>query len=73
MTLEISCKTKKWGSSMGIIIPKEIVEKERIHVGESIVVQITPRLKCKDLFGVLPKWKRSTEEIKKELKEGWIE
>ena len=73
MVIEISCKTKKWGSSMGIIIPKEVVEKEKIKVGEQIILQITPRLKCKDIFGMFPNWKRSTAEIKKEIKKGWNE
>ncbi|MBI4918948.1 AbrB/MazE/SpoVT family DNA-binding domain-containing protein [archaeon] len=73
MVIEISCKTKKWGSSIGIIIPKEIVDKENISIGEKIVVEIKSRPKAGDIFGDIPgwKWKRSTAEIIKEVKKGW--
>ena len=25
----------------------------------------------KDVFGIMPEWKRSTDKIKKEMKKGW--
>ncbi len=31
------------------------------------------KLKVKDLFGLLPDFKKSSEDIKKELKESWKE
>ena len=34
----IEVTAKKWGSSLGIIIPKDIVEKEHIKEGQKVSV-----------------------------------
>ncbi|MEN7982303.1 MAG: hypothetical protein ABFQ65_02560 [Nanoarchaeota archaeon] len=53
--MEIQTKTKKWGSSLGIIIPKIIVEKQRMHKDQEIRVDILCKRKTKgsDIFGKL--------------------
>jgi len=53
--MEVETKTKKWGSSLGIIIPKEIVRQERIREGQEIRINILTRKKTTgaDIFGVL--------------------
>lgn len=72
MTDEIECKTKKWGSSIGIVIPSEIVKKENIKPDETIKVVIKKTPLAKILLGLGPvKDKRPTEEIIKELRKGW--
>ncbi|MBI1970634.1 AbrB/MazE/SpoVT family DNA-binding domain-containing protein [Candidatus Woesearchaeota archaeon] len=68
---EAECTTRKWGNSIGIIIPKEIVEKEHIKEDEKIVVDIKRRHYAREFFGMLSDWKRPTDEIKKEMKKGW--
>ena len=53
--MEIETKTKKWGSSLGIIIPKEIVREERIQEGQEIRIDILSKKKTTgaDIFGKL--------------------
>ena len=53
--MEVETKTKKWGSSLGIIIPKEIVRKERIQEGQEIKIDILSKKKTTgaDIFGKL--------------------
>jgi len=68
---EAECTTRKWGNSIGIIIPKDIVEKEHIKEDEKIVVDIKKRHYAREFFGMLSDWKRPTDEIKKEMKKGW--
>jgi len=53
--MEIETKTKKWGSSLGIIIPKEIIRKERIQEGQEIRIDILTKKKTigRDIFGKL--------------------
>ena len=74
--MEVETKTKKWGSSLGIIIPKEIVREERIQKGQKIRIDILSRKKTTvgDIFNMvkkhpLPKTedKRSTQEILDEI------
>lgn len=71
--MELELKTKKWGSSLGIIIPRNIVVKEQIDAGQKIIVEIKKKPKMSDIFADLSNWTRSTDEIKKEMKEGWKE
>lgn len=53
--MEIETKTKKWGSSIGIIIPKKIVREERIQEGQDIRIDILTKKKTtgEDIFGKL--------------------
>ncbi len=53
--MEVETRTKKWGSSLGIIIPKKIVREERIHEGQEIRIDILTKKKTsgEDIFGKL--------------------
>jgi len=53
--MEIETKTKKWGSSIGVIIPKKIVKEERIQEGQEIRIDILTKRKTTgvDIFGKL--------------------
>ena len=68
---EITCKAKKWGSSLGIIIPKKVVDREHIHEGEEVVIEFKKRKKAKEFFGILPRTKKSLQKLKDEAREGW--
>ena len=67
--IEYNTKLKSWGNSLGIIVPKEKSEKEHLKIDQEVRVIITPKkmLRVKDIFGKLKNWKRSTEEIMKDV------
>ena len=73
--MAIEIQTKKWGSSLGIIIPKEIVRKERIEEGQKIIINIlSKKTTVGDMFRMveknpLPKTKdkRGTQEVMDEI------
>ncbi|HLC67475.1 MAG TPA: AbrB/MazE/SpoVT family DNA-binding domain-containing protein [archaeon] len=56
--MEVVAKPKKWGNSMGVIIPSEIVEKQRITLDDELVIHIE---------------KKKNIEKEKLLAEGYIE
>ena len=64
--------TKKWGNSIGVVIPKEVVEKEGIKVEQQVSIEVRPmKNSLAELFGKY-KTNKSTQEIKDELrKELW--
>jgi len=66
--MEIKVKTKKWGNSIGILIPKEAVRKENIKPEQEVTVLISakPITKGKDIFGTM-KFKKSTEELMRKV------
>lgn len=70
--VEIQAKTRKWGSSIGVVIPKEVVDEAGIKPNEKIVIEIKKRPLAKEFFGLLKDWKRPTQEIKDEMRAGWM-
>jgi len=61
---------KRWGNSMGIVIPKEIVEKQHLREGDEVVISVFKRGNLKDVFGKL-KTKMSGQEFKDLARKGW--
>jgi len=65
----IAAKTRKWGNSLGIIIPKEEVENLKLRENQTVIVEITKKENpLKELFG-FGKLKKPTEELLKEIRE----
>ena len=71
--MEITVTPKRWGSSIAVIIPKDVVERQNIKENEPIKLSVEKQrpVKVKDIFGLLKEWKRSTQEIKDEIRAGW--
>ena len=61
---------RKWGNSVGIILPKEFVENEKLKENDKIVVNIVKESDIDDLFGSL-KRRTSGQRFKDLVKEGW--
>ena len=66
----VTCKVKKWGNSMGIIIPKEMIEEKKIKEDEEVEVLIIKKDNTlRDSFGMLKgKLKKSGQEITDEMR-----
>ncbi len=74
MQKEIKAITRKWGNSIAVVIPTEIVNKENLK--ENIKVTITKQKKT-PIAGVLwgfgkGKFRKSTQQIKDEMRAGWL-
>ncbi|MBS3074535.1 AbrB/MazE/SpoVT family DNA-binding domain-containing protein [Candidatus Pacearchaeota archaeon] len=70
--MEIEVIPRKWGSSIGIVIPQEVVETENIQENKKIKIEIKKeRAKAGELWGILKDWKKPTQQIKDEMKKGW--
>ncbi|MBS3075663.1 AbrB/MazE/SpoVT family DNA-binding domain-containing protein [Candidatus Pacearchaeota archaeon] len=63
--------TRKWGNSIGVILPKEIIEKENIKENMRIDILISKNSNVlNETFGMLKgKLKKSSQQMKEELKE----
>ena len=72
MDEEVECTTKKWGSSIGIVIPKSVVERENIKPNEKIHIVVKKVTLARDLWGLAPfKKKESGQEAKDWMRKGW--
>ncbi len=73
----VRTKTRKWGNSIGIVIPGEEVERLKLKENEEVMIQIAKKENpLKELFGTL-KTKKTAEELlqetRKELESKWLQ
>jgi len=63
---------KKWGNSLGITIPAEVVEDEHIQAERKITVLVMSdqKKKLKEIFGTLER-KKPTQQMMDEIDEGY--
>lgn len=62
---------KKWGNSLGVILPREMVKTESIREHQKLIIKIeTKQLGCK-LMGILKHWRKDPQKIKDEARRGW--
>ena len=66
--MEIKAKTKKWGNSIGVIIPKEIIRQQNIRPDQEVTILISskPITTGRDIWGTF-KFKKSTEQLMREV------
>ena len=67
----IQAKVKRWGNSLGIIIPSETVEDKKIRENQniSIIILEDSRKAFRETFGMgKGKIKKSAQQIKDELR-----
>jgi antitoxin component of MazEF toxin-antitoxin module len=68
MAIEVSIK--KWGNSMGIILPKELVKEKDLKENETILIEVVKKADLRHLFGSY-RTKMTGQEFKDEVKKGW--
>lgn len=74
MTVEV--KTKKWGNSIGVIIPKKLVDELNIKPEEKVQLSISKQSNVlKELFGSMQSDKSAEQlrsEVRGDLKSKWL-
>jgi len=68
--MEAIAKAKQIGGSIGFLIPKEVVDSERIHVDDTLKVRIEKTDNLNSLWGKYRHIKKPTWKIMKEIDEG---
>lgn len=73
----IQAKTKRWGNSIGIVVPSSLVEKLNLKPEEEVMISVEKKSNVlKELFGALKNNKKSSEqmikEARKELESKWL-
>lgn len=66
----VKAKVKEWGNSLGVVIPKEIVRKERIKSEDDILIEIRKKEDIMELFGTL-NFRKSSQQMKDEGRKAW--
>ena len=70
--MEVKAIAKRWGSSIGVILPKRVVETKRIRENDELIIDIKKRPLAGELFGKFPrKSGKSAQQLKDEMRAGW--
>ena len=67
---EIEAVARKWGDSLAIIIPSDVVKKEHITANDTVHVDVRRHVNLMRFFGKLPK-RKTAQQMKDEERDGW--
>lgn len=62
--------TRKWGNSLGVALPHQFVQREKLYENQRVIIEIKPVINVKKLRGVL-RTKKSAQQLKDEMRSGW--
>jgi hypothetical protein len=68
MTTEVT--VRKWGNSLGVVLPKELIDEQKIAENETLIINVVKVAHLKHVFGTV-KIKRSGQEFKDYVRKGW--
>jgi len=66
----IECIPRRWGNSLGVTLPQNVVEREGIVAGKPILINLNARTDIWKLFGSI-KFKKTAQQLKDEARRGW--
>lgn len=73
MAVAINAIPRRWGNSIAIIIPADVVENQKIIENEPLKITVEKkRPKAGVLWGYLKDWKTPTQQLKDEARAGWM-
>ncbi|MBI3412658.1 MAG: AbrB/MazE/SpoVT family DNA-binding domain-containing protein [Candidatus Aenigmarchaeota archaeon] len=68
---ETQSTVKKWGSSLGVIIPSGLARQERIQEGDEVIIEIKKKKTIRELFGSMKNLKIDSQRMKDEIRKEW--
>ena len=69
LIMNTKSKVKRWGNSLGVILPKNLVEAEGLSEGEEVEVTVRKVSDVRDLRGKYPF--KDLQHEKDEMRRGW--
>jgi len=69
MTIQV--RLRKWGNSLGIILPKDFADRERLQENKKIIIKIVKEADLSDIFGLVKKRKMPGQKMKDLSREEW--
>jgi antitoxin component of MazEF toxin-antitoxin module len=69
MVVQTKARLKKWGNSLGVVIPKEAAERNGLREGEEVEIRLTKLSDITELRGKYPV--ADLQAAKDEMRKGW--
>jgi len=69
--MAIQVAVKKWGNSMGVILPKKLVDEKQLKEDDIILIDVVQEADFSDDVGSLKDIKMSGQKFKDMVRGGW--
>lgn len=69
--MDTKAKVRKWGDSLGVVIPREVATEEGLAEGDTILLSIEKEADLSIFFGKCQHPQSDTQKFKDELREIW--
>ncbi len=69
--MDTEAKVRKWGDSLGVVIPREVATEEGLIEGDTILLSIEKEADLSNFFGKCQQPQSDTQKFKDELREIW--
>lgn len=70
--MQIKTVAKKWGSSIGVILPKSVVDSRKISENDEVIIEIKNKPLASEFFGRFKgRITESAQELKDDARKGW--
>jgi len=67
----VIAQAKKWGNSLGLIVPAELVRSQNIRNGDYLEIEIRRKIPRPDELSGTWKFRRNLRELIREMEAGW--
>ncbi len=64
-------KVRRWGASLGVVIPSDVAQDLRLKPGDEITLEVEAAGGVREAFGSLRGWKLDSQRLKDEARGGW--
>ncbi|MFH1224438.1 MAG: AbrB/MazE/SpoVT family DNA-binding domain-containing protein [Candidatus Diapherotrites archaeon] len=64
--MDVQVVVRKWGNSLGVTLPKQVVETQGIRENERLSIEVNRKrpVRIKDFFGLARGWKIDAQKMK---------
>ncbi len=62
---------RNWGSSLGVVVPKDVVRQEHLKEGEEVVIELHKKKTMRDVFGSMKGLQIDSQKMKDDLRKEW--
>ena len=69
--MAVEVKLKRWGNSMAVIVPNRVIEERKLKENDALVIEFLKKADISETFGSIKRLKRSAQEFKDMVREGW--
>ncbi len=67
--MNVKTKIKCWGNSLGVVLPKALVDEEELKEGQEVEITVRKISDVRSLRGKYPF--KNLQQEKEEMKHGW--